>query len=294
MRRHMVEAGHVTPGIQDAMASFQQYGNSFKKPARMRAKWTSGLDFKIKDARKEEVDILWFVGDYASYDPRVQRITQTVARLLRKAGVDFGILYDAEQNSGNDVRRVGDEGLFQTLSEHNIEALAGCSFKRIMTTDPHSLNALRQEYPAQGTSYEVIHYTQLLLELLREGRIEKTANGKATGVVTYHDPCYLGRYNNGFEPPRQIFAELGYQLHEMGRCRENSFCCGAGGGRIWQDDTGVTERPSENRIREALALGDATIFAVACPKDLVMYTAAVQSLAVEDKIQVKDIAELFA
>jgi len=130
------------------------------------------------------------------------------------------------------VRRVGDEGLFQNLSEHNIEALAGCTFKRIMTTDPHSLNALRQEYPAQGTSYEVIHYTQFLLELLREGKIEKAANDKVTGVVTYHDPCYLGRYNNGFEPPRQIFAELGYKLHEMGRCRENSFCCGAGGGRI--------------------------------------------------------------
>jgi Fe-S oxidoreductase/nitrate reductase gamma subunit len=294
MRRHMVETGHVTPGIQDALASLQQYGNSFKKPARMRAKWTTGLDFKIKDARKEEVDVLWFVGDFASYDPRVQRITQTVARLLQRAGVDFGILYDAEQNSGNDVRRVGDEGLFQNLSEHNIEALANCSFKRIMTTDPHSLNALRQEYPTQGAKYEVIHYTQFLLELLREGKIEKAANDKVTGVVTYHDPCYLGRYNNGFEPPRQIFAELGYKLHEMGRCRENSFCCGAGGGRIWQDDTGVTERPSENRIREALALGDATIFAVACPKDLVMYTAAVQSLAVEDKIQVKDIAELFA
>jgi Fe-S oxidoreductase/nitrate reductase gamma subunit len=294
MRRHMVEAGHVTPGIQDAMASLQQYGNSFKKPPRMRAKWTSGLDFKIKDARKEEVDILWFVGDFASYDPRVQRITQTVARLLKKAGVDFGILYDAEQNSGNDVRRVGDEGLFQTLSEHNIEALASCRFKRIMTTDPHSLNALRQEYPAQGAKYEVVHYTQLLLELLQQGKLEAAANARTTGVVTYHDPCYLGRYNNGFEPPRQIFAALGYRLHEMGRCRENSFCCGAGGGRIWQDDTGIKERPSENRIREALALGDATIFAVACPKDLVMYTAAVQSLAVEDKIQVKDIAELFA
>ncbi|HUY60350.1 MAG TPA: (Fe-S)-binding protein, partial [Candidatus Dormibacteraeota bacterium] len=111
-------------------------------------------------------------------------------------------------------------------------------------------------------------------------------------VATYHDPCYLGRYNGGFDSPREVLTRLGLRVHEMGRCRENSFCCGAGGGRIWMDDAGIKERPSENRIREAVALGDVDYFVVACPKDVVMYTAAVQSLGMEDRIQVKDVIEL--
>jgi len=290
MRRTMVEDGRVSPLLQDALGKLQQYGNSFGKPPRQRAKWTKELSFKIKDARKEPVDILWFVGDYASYDPRVQRITVKVAETLHAAGVDFGILMDGEQNSGNDVRRVGEEGLFETLAQSNVDAIAACDFNRIVTTDPHSLNALRQEYGAFGGQFEVLHYTQLLDELIGQGRL-KLAQGEGA-TVTYHDPCYLGRYNGGFDAPRNLIAHAGYTLHEMGRCRENSFCCGAGGGRIWQDEDGITERPSENRIKEALGLNDATIFVVACPKDTVMYTAAVQNLGVEDRITVRDVIDL--
>ncbi|MGB0966541.1 MAG: (Fe-S)-binding protein, partial [Litorivicinus sp.] len=176
-----------------------------------------------------------------------------MGELLNQAGVDFGILYDAERNSGNDVRRAGDEGLFELLAQHNIETLEGCEFNRIMTTDPHSLNALSSDYRSLGAEYEVIHYTQLLLELIKAGSLKPKSD--AGLAVTYHDPCYLGRYNGGFDAPRELLSAMGHQLHEMDRCRENSFCCGAGGGRIWMDDTGVTERPSENRIREALALG---------------------------------------
>ena len=291
MRRHLIEEGRVQPMLQEALSNIQRTGNSMGKPARQRARWAKDLPFKIKDARKEPVDVLWFVGDFASYDPRVQQVTRKVAELLHVAGVDYGILYDAEQNSGNDVRRVGEEGLYQMLASSNIGSLSGCKFNRVMTTDPHSLNALRQEYKALGCELNVIHHTELLLELIEAGKLKPSpSTGK---VVTYHDPCYLGRYNGNFDEPRMILSYLGYKLHEMGRCRENSFCCGAGGGRIWSDDTGIKERPSENRIKEAMALGDASYFVVACPKDKVMYTAAVQALNVEDSLAVRDIAELF-
>jgi Fe-S oxidoreductase len=135
-----------------------------------------------------------------------------------------------------------------------------------------------------------LHYSALLLELLESGRLKPRPAGGA--IVTYHDPCSLGRYNGGFEAPRQVIRLVGYRLHEIGRCCENSFCCGVGGGRIWSDDAGVTERPSENRIKETLALGDARIFEVACPKDKVMYSAAVQALGVGDRMEARDLMDL--
>ncbi|MET3580058.1 Fe-S oxidoreductase [Mesorhizobium robiniae] len=290
MRRHLIDEGHVSPGLQDALSNLTRLGNSMGKPSKMRARWTRELGFPVKDARSEPVDVLWFVGDYASYDPRVQEITRKVAELLTAANVDFGILFDAERNSGNDVRRAGEEGLFETLAQSNIDEIKACSFNRIMTTDPHSLNALKNDYRHFGAAFEVLHYTALLAELIAAGKLDLVVADGAR--VTYHDPCYLGRYNGGFDAPRELIRAAGYQLHDMPRCRENSFCCGAGGGRIWQNDDGVTERPSENRIREALSLGDVAYFAVACPKDKVMYTAAVDALGVADKLKVVDIAEL--
>lgn len=290
LRRSMIEEGTVEPLLQGTLASFQSHGNSFGKPPKQRARWTKGLSHKIKDARKEPVDILWFVGDFASFDPRAQKLTVQVGELLKMAGVDVGILYDGERNSGNDIRRVGDEGLFEMLAQHNIEQLESCAFNRIMTTDPHSLNALKSEYPALGAEYEVIHYSQLFVELIQSGALK--INPEKSANVTYHDPCFLGRYNGGFDAPRALIAALGHRLHEMPRNRENSFCCGAGGGRIFMEDNPTGERPSENRIREALALGDVDQFVVSCPKDVVMYTAAVQALGVEDRIVVRDLTEL--
>lgn len=290
MRRHLVDEGRISPGLKDALSNLNRLGNSMGKPSKMRARWTKELGFAVKDARSSPVDVLWFVGDYASYDPRVQEITRKVAELLTAANVDFGILFDAERNSGNDVRRTGEEGLFETLAQSNIDAINACSFKRIMTTDPHSLNALKNDYRHLGATFEVFHYTALLVELIATGKLNLLLAGGAR--VTYHDPCYLGRYNGGFDAPRDLIRAAGYTLHDMPRCRENSFCCGAGGGRIWQGDDGVTERPSENRIREALSLGDVGHFVVACPKDKVMYTAAVDALGVADKLKVVDIAEL--
>ncbi|CAB3745598.1 putative iron-sulfur-binding oxidoreductase FadF [Paraburkholderia sediminicola] len=291
MRRQLVETSVVPPTLQEAFANFQRNGNSMGKPPRQRPKWTKQLSFKIKDARKEAVDVLWFVGDFASYDPRVERITVKVAETMHAAGVDFGILFEAEQNSGNDVRRAGEEGLFEMLARANIAAIDACQYNTIMTTDPHSLNALRNEYQTFGRSYPVKHYTEVLRDLIKAKRLNMSPGNSAT--VTYHDPCYLGRYNGEYDAPRSIISSAGYKLQEMPRCRENSFCCGAGGGRIWGDDTGVVERPSENRIKEALSLGeDVTHFVVSCPKDTVMYSAAVQALGAEKRIKVYDIIDL--
>ena len=290
MRRSLLDAGEMDPQLQAALTNLSKYGNSFGASDRLRAKWTKSLAFTIKDARKEPVEYLWFVGDYASYDQRVQQITRTVAGVFQHAGVDFGILYEGERNSGNDVRRVGEEGLFQLLAEQNMKAIGKATFKSIVTTDPHSLNALRNEYGQLGDHYEVSHYTELLCRLIEQGHLRFD---RPLGYhVTYHDPCYLGRYNRVFDAPRTILNALGVRFTEMGRCRENSFCCGAGGGRIWMTETTVQERPSVNRIREAVALGNVDYFVVACPKDVTMYQDAVKTGGYEGQIVVKDIIEL--
>ena len=290
MRRSLLDEGEMDPGLQEALTNLGKYGNSFGVSDRLRAKWARSLPFKIKDARKEPVEYLWFVGDFASYDQRVQEITRTVAKVFQQAGLDFGILYEGERNAGNDVRRVGEEGLFQLLAEQNMKALGKATFKTIVTTDPHSLNALRNDYRQLGGNYEVIHYTELLCRLIESGKMQFAQPLGYT--VTYHDPCYLGRYNRVFDAPREIMRALGLQVTEMGRCRENSFCCGAGGGRIWMGENNTGERPSVNRIREAVALGNVDYFVVACPKDVTMYTDAVKTSGHEGQIAVRDIIEL--
>ncbi|MGO9007657.1 MAG: (Fe-S)-binding protein [Beijerinckiaceae bacterium] len=291
MRRALVDVGDVSTTLQAAMTALQKNGNSFRKPRKSRPKWTTGLSFEIKDARVEPVDVLWFVGDFASFDPRVQAFTRGVAELFHRAGLDFGIIFESEQNSGNDIRRAGDEGLFRTLAESNIAALAECTFNRIVTTDPHTFNALRNDYPEFGGHYDVCHYAEVIEHLIASGSLT-LSQPSLQGKATYHDPCYLGRYNDCFEAPRRVIASTGLGLRDMPRCRENSFCCGAGGGRIWQADAGTGERASESRIREAMALDDVKYFVVACPKDVVMYASAVESLGVGDRIAVKELAEL--
>lgn len=291
LRRMLVEEADVEPGLATAFTNLQKTGNSFGKPGKSRARWTKELQQSIPDARKQPVDWLWFVGDVASFDPRAQETTRRLAELFQKAGMDFGILYDGERNSGNDVRRAGEEGTFRELASSNIDVLSQADFCRIVTTDPHSLNALRNEYPDLGVSYEVHHHASVLLNVIKEGRLY--SGKKANSLrVTYHDPCYLGRYNDDFDAPRELIMAAGYELIEMPRNRENSFCCGAGGGRIWMDDSALTERPSENRIKEAMALGDIERFVVSCPKDKVMYTAAVDNLGLAGKLRVVDVVDL--
>lgn len=290
MRRHLVDQGVMDDSLQEALMNIGDYGNSFGQPERARGKWTQGLDFKIKDARKEEVEYLWYVGDYASYDPRIQEISRTVARILNNTGISFGILYEGEKNAGNDVRRVGEEGLFEMLVEDNLAVLKKAKFKKIFTTDPHSFNVIKNEYPEFGGSFEIYHYTGLLARLIEQGIIAFPR--KLNYRVTYHDPCYLGRYNREVDAPRKVLRALGVEFVEMPRCGENTFCCGAGGGRIWMDDSNMQERPSEMRIKEALALEGIQYFVVACPKDFTMYTDAVKTSGNEGRIEVRDIIQL--
>jgi len=291
MRRHLVAAGSVGKPVQDMLTSLSRYGNSFGQSDRARAKWTQGLDFKIKDARKEPVEYLWFVGDYASFDPRLQEISRTTARIFRTAGVDFGILYEAERNAGNDVRRIGEEGLFQLLLEKNQQTLKRSKFQTIVTTDPHTYNTLLNEYRANGDGLKVMHSSQLLHELILRGDLPLKNNTR--GRVTYHDPCYLGRYNGIYDPPRKVLQHLGLDLLEMPRNRSCSFCCGAGGGRIWIEDVpGIKERPAENRVREAVSLQGVQTLVVTCPKDLVMFTDALKTTGSEGRMVVKDLGEL--
>lgn len=291
MRRRLVADGALDANLQATLENLARYGNSFGQSERSRARWTQALPFKIKDARKEPVEVLWFVGDYASFDPGLQELTRGVARVFHAAGLDVGILYEGERNAGNDVRRVGEEGLFQMLVEKNLAVLGRARFREIVTTDPHSYNTLAFEYPAFGGSFRVRHYTELIRDLLREGRLRVRP---LSAVVTYHDPCYLSRYTGVTEAPREILAALGLTLVEMRRNRAESFCCGAGGGRIWMRDARTPGVPTaaEQRIAEALEIPGLRYFVVACPKDAAMYRDAVKTSGSEGRLEVKEIVGL--
>jgi Fe-S oxidoreductase/nitrate reductase gamma subunit len=295
MRRGLVERGEMDAQLQATLETIYTSGNSFGEPKRKRARWVKELPFEVKDARKEPVEYLWFVGDYASLDPRNQRNSQALGRILHHAGVDFGILYDAEKTAGNDVRRVGEEGLFTSLADENIRAMEGCEFERILTSDPHTYNTLKNEYPELGaswTSADVLHHSELLLELLKTGAL--VPRSRLAERVTFHDPCALGRYNGVYEQPRDILRALGLELVEMPRNRDNSFCCGAGGGRIWMKELRKegAPRPSESRIDEAVRLGSMDYFVVACPKDVTMYEDAIKTSGHQGDIELRELSEL--
>jgi Fe-S oxidoreductase len=292
-RRHLVAQGEVERTVQDMLANLTRYGNSFGKSDRMRARWVQASGLKIKDARKEPVEYLWFVGDYASFDPRLEDITRKTAHVFNQAGLDFGLLYEGERNAGNDVRRIGEEGLFEMLRDKNQQAMGKAKFKTIVTTDPHTFNTLKNEYPWNGDGITVKHYTEVLDELIQQGRLP--IKHRLSGKVTYHDPCYLGRYNGIYDAPRRILEALGVDLIEMPRHHDRSYCCGAGGGRIWMEDVpGIKERPAENRIREAASLPDVNTLVVACPKDIAMFRDAVKTTGNEGKVVVRDLIELVA
>jgi Fe-S oxidoreductase len=295
LRRGLVEAGAMPTQLQTTLERIHTSGNSFGEPRRKRARWAKDAGLTLPDARKETVDVLWYVGDYASFDPRNQRSSVAFAELLQAAGVSVGVLHDGERTAGNDVRRAGEEGLFRMLAEGLIETLSGCDFGRIVTTDPHTFNTLRNEYPALGAPWsaaQVSHHTQLLCELLDAGSLAASEPLGLRG--TYHDPCTLGRLNGIFDEPRRLISASGVELVEMPRNRDNSFCCGAGGGRIWMPETAPrgSRRPSEQRIDEAVALGDVDLFLVACPKDVVMYDDAIKTSGHQGTIELREVTRL--
>ena len=297
MRRSLVEEDEMDVNLQSTMETISKSGNSFGLSKRKRAVWTKGLNVEIKDVRKTPAEILWFVGDFASFDARNQKVTRQIARTLSECDVDCGILYEGETTAGNDVRRSGEEGLWLSQAEKNIASIEKCEFQRILISDPHNYNTLKNEYTEEGASWtpnQVIHHTELLLEFARAGRMPIKI--RLNRRVTYHDPCYLGRYNGVFDPPRELLAHIGVTLVEMPRSRKNSFCCGAGVGRIWMNekDREGKERPSENRISEAVALPDVSSYIVACPKCEGMFEDAIKSSGNSSTITLNEISELLA
>jgi Fe-S oxidoreductase len=291
MRRYLVNEGRVDHELHEVLAKVGRYGNSFGQSVRARARWTQGVIPVIKDARKEPVEYLWFVGDYASYNASLTSITQKTAELFQRIGLDFGIMYEGERNAGNDIRRVGEEGLFQILVEQNVATLKKCNYQAIVTTDPHSYNTLKHEYPSElNGGRPVRHYTELLDQLISSGRLNFSQ--KLNYKVTYHDPCYLGRYNGIYDAPRRVIEATGCKLVEMPRHRDRALCCGAGGGRIWMEEANVKERPSEARIREAVELEGVQVLVVACPKDVTMYRDALKTTGYEERLVVKELIEL--
>ena len=292
LRRALIQQGLADERLTDALRNLGRYGNSFGQSERKRAVWTQGLDFKPKDARKEPVEWLWWLGEYASYHPALLGITRSLARLLQAAGVDYGILYEAERNSGNDVRRVGEEGLFELLREKNLATLEKVSYNNLFSTDPHVYNTLKNEYPELNHGrHPVFHSAELLAKLLESGRLKPAR--KLPYGVTYHDPCYLGRYNGVYDAPRAVLRTLGVEVREMPRSHRNSFCCGGGGGRVWMEEIGEAHsRPSESRVREAASLKGVQYLVVACPKDYVMFSDAVKTTGLEGRLAVKELTEL--
>ena len=253
-----------------------------------RADWAEGLDVpRMADVRS--ADVLFWVGCAGAYDARYRKVSQAVARLLKIAGVNFAILGTEERCNGDAARRMGNEYLAQMLITENVNTLAKYRFKKILVTCPHCLQSLAKEYPQFGASYEVVHHTTFLQELLGQGRLRVGAGKRSE--VTFHDPCYLGRYNDEYASPRALVEAIpGTSLREMRRSGDRSFCCGAGGGRMWMEER-EGKRVNIERTEEALATGADTI-GTGCPFCLTMLADGVKAADAEGKVQVRDVAEL--
>lgn len=296
-KEELLLAGNIPTELQDALKKSQRYGNPMGESPRKRAEWVKGIEPGIPIMRKARrpVDVLWFVGDYPSYHPRVQLSTKMLAKILNALGVDFGILGPEENSDGDSQRLAGERGLFEMLAEKNGRAFGKYQFNEIITTDPHAYNALKNEYPSLGISYPVRHYTQFLAERLDQLKplLKQDVNVK----VAFHDPCYLGRANGVYDEPRALLRAIpGVELVEMAHNRTTSLCCGGGGGGMWLDGFQWEKahvRLSEWRVREAVTAG-ADILAVACPYEAPRFEDAVKMNQETGPLVVKDIVELLA
>jgi len=270
----------------------EQNGNPWNLGYDQRAEWGAELDFDLPiltEPPEEDFDVLMWVGCMGSFDKRSQKVAQATATLLRKAGVNFAILGNAEKCSGDLARRTGNEMLYQTLARENVDTLNALKVRAVVTQCPHCLNALKHEYPQLEGRYEVYHHSQYIAKLVEEGRLDVA--GKLEGGVTYHDPCYLGRYNNEYDAPRALVTQAaGEAPIEMTRHGNEGFCCGAGGGRMWMEEN-IGRRVNEERVRQAAETGAKTI-ATGCPFCMTMLQDGVRQTGREDDLQIKDIAEL--
>lgn len=298
IRIGMIEEGRsVSPLIRDALEAAAKYGNPWGNPPNKRSEWANEL--KVKDfSRGDEAGLLYFVGCLSSYDQRVQEIAKAMVETLNRAGVDFAILGAEEVCSGDPGRRLGENGLFEMMVESNYEIFSNYNIKSIVTTCPHCYNTFKNEYPLlrdkleieDSADFKVEHFTQLIARLIDEGRLKFSK--EVNKVVTYHDPCYLGRHNGVYDAPRRILKAIpGLKLVEMKRSKENSFCCGGGGGRMWMEDLDVEEKIPEIRVKEALET-KAEILATACPFCLSMLDDALKTVGGEEEMQVRDILEI--
>jgi len=283
-RSDIVEQGKTPPALRDYFKAVSITGNPYKYPQEQRGEWAEGLDLEPFGGQ----EYLFFVGDVGSYDELGRKMARSVAALFKDAGVSFGILAHDEVSDGNDVRAAGEQGLADYLAQQNIAIFTAKGVKKIITLSPHGYNALKNEYPRCGGTYEVYHYTQILALLC--GRLDP---GTLNARVTYHDPCYLGRWNREYFAPRRVLGAIkGLEIVEMDRNMNNALCCGGGGGNFFTDILGTGEDLSSRaRIREALDTG-AEIIAVACPQCYKMLDYAIKDEGVAESIQVKDIAGL--
>jgi Fe-S oxidoreductase len=252
-----------------------------------RADWAEGLDIP-RMANTPDAEVLFWVGCAGSYDARYMKVTQTFAKLMKMAGVKFAILGTEEKCNGDPARRMGNEYLAQSLITENIATLAKYKVKKIVVTCPHCMQSLGKEYKQFGGDYEVIHHTTFLNELIEQGKLKLSAEKKAT--ITFHDPCYLGRYNDEYEAPRSIVDMVAMDRIEMKRSRDKSFCCGAGGGQMWMEER-EGKRVNIERTEEALATG-CSVVGTGCPFCMTMMTDGVKAKEATDQVQVKDVAEL--
>jgi Fe-S oxidoreductase len=287
IRRSLVLMENEFPEqLQNAFRGMERSVNPWNVSPRERMKWTEGLN--VPDMiHNPEPDILWWVGCAPATDSRAQKTARAFAEILNEAGVNYAVLGEQEQCNGDSARRAGNEFLFNELASSNAEILNEVAPPRIVTTCPHCLHVLKNEYPAFGGNYEVIHHTQLINELIGAGKLSLQADDPEK--ITFHDPCYLGRQNGIFEAPREVLHQTQAEYVEMPRHGRQSFCCGAGGAQMWKEEEEGTQRINQNRINEAIETGADTL-AVGCPFCMIMLTDAQK--AAKTDMQVRDVAEI--
>ena len=292
MRRNLVLTQNKMPeSAQLMLRNMQSRGNPWAgiQSMRLRGDWTNGLDVKIL-ADGQNTDTLFWVGCTGALAERNVKSTLAMTRVLKAAGIDFGVLGDAEACCGDPARRAGYEFQFQIMAEQNIEQFKSHNIKRIITYCPHCYNTLKNEYPKYGGNFEVIHYTQLIADLMKQGKLKLTKELDAK--LTYHDPCYLGRYNDVYQEPREILQSIPKaKLKEMERSRNKSFCCGGGGGLMWIEEQPGTTKISHVRLEDVLKTGADTVV-TACPYCLQMFEESIEHKGIQDKLKARDLIEI--